>query len=360
MKVAMINRSSSLLTPGGDTVQVHFTAKYLRKSGVVVDIFQADDKIDYNQYDLLHFFNIIRPGNILSHIKNTTTPFVVSPIYVEYVEYERNYRGGLAGKLARMVSSDNFEYIKGLARTIKSGEKPFSRDYFFNGHRKSIQQIIKKAALLLPNSQSEYKRLENNYGFPAKYVVVPSGCDYEIFQEISPAETNQRKGIISVGRIEGRKNHLNLIRAINDSEYELTIVGNPAPNQLDYYAKCKTEAGLNVKFIQHIPQEALPDLYKNAKVHVLASWFETTGLSTLEAAAMGCNIVITEKGDTRDYFGDYAYYCDPADPDSIKKAIDKAYNAPINYDLMNFVRQNYTWQKAAEITLEGYKIALGL
>jgi glycosyltransferase involved in cell wall biosynthesis len=64
-------------------------------------------------------------------------------------------------------------------------------------------------------------------------------------------------------------------------------------------------------------------------VHVLASWFETTGLVSLEAAMMDCNVVVTKKGDTVEYFSDMAYYCEPDDINSIRNAIEKAYNNPV-------------------------------
>ncbi len=71
----------------------------------------------------------------------------------------------------------------------------------------------------------------------------------------------------------------------------------------------------------------------------MPSWFETTGLSSLEAAAMGCNIVITRKGDAYEYFGDYAYYCDPESPDSIFKAIEKAASNSILPGFPNWCRE---------------------
>ena len=94
-----------------------------------------------------------------------------------------------------------------------------------------------------------------------------------------------------------------------------------------YYHQCRELAGENVHFIDHLPQEELIQYYQKAKVHVLPSWFETCGLSTLEAAAMHCNIVITDKGFAHEYFNDCAFYCDPSSPSSILGAIDKASKA---------------------------------
>jgi len=133
------------------------------------------------------------------------------------------------------------------------------------------------------------------------------------------------------------------------------LIGSPAPNQKKYYRECRKIAAKNIFFYNYMPQEVLTCYYKAAKVHALPSWFETCGLSSLEAAAMGCNIVITEKGYARDYFGDDAFYCDPADPTSIYAAIDKAAHSISPTQLREKVLQNYTWQQAAAITLETCK-----
>jgi glycosyltransferase involved in cell wall biosynthesis len=87
---------------------------------------------------------------------------------------------------------------------------------------------------------------------------------------------------------------------------------------------------------------------------------ETTGLSSLEAGAMGCNVVITDRGDTREYFGDRAFYCEPDSVDSIRDAIRSAYNAPACTGLTNHISKNLVWEKAVEKTLEGYRLALAV
>jgi glycosyltransferase involved in cell wall biosynthesis len=97
--------------------------------------------------------------------------------------------------------------------------------------------------------------------------------------------------------------------------------------------------------------------YERAKVHVLPSWFETTGLSSVEAAVMGCSIVITDKGDTREYFGNEAFYCDPADPKQILSAVEKASKAPFNESLRQKILKQYTWKQAAIQTLKAYHLA---
>ena len=71
MNVLFVVRSTLFTVKGGDTTQVIETAAQLRLLGVETDIKLAGEKIDYSPYDLLHFFNIIRPADILVHIKKS-------------------------------------------------------------------------------------------------------------------------------------------------------------------------------------------------------------------------------------------------------------------------------------------------
>ncbi|MGF7230562.1 glycosyltransferase, partial [Arachidicoccus sp.] len=95
-------------------------------------------------------------------------------------------------------------------------------------------------------------------------------------------------------------------------------------------------------------------LYNEHETHVLASWFETTGLSTLEAAVCGCNIVITDKGDTKEYFQDVGYYCDPADTRSIREAIEQAMNSAKNKDFPKKIIRENNWEQTAKKTYDAY------
>lgn len=357
MKILFIARSTLFTNKGGDSVQITETANHLALRGVHVDIKLCNEEINYSSYDLLHFFNIIRPADILLHIKKSGKPFVVSTIYVEYAEFEKNARAGAMGTLFRFFSADFIEYLKVIARAVIKKEKIMSPVYLFWGQKKSIKYIIERASLLLPNSNNEYKRLLKNYRTEQEFVVVPNAINTTLFLKKSTTQRND-KLVLCVGRIEGLKNQLNLVKALNNTEYQLIIVGAPATNQLDYYEQCRAAASNNISFIENLPQEQLVQYYEQAKVHVLPSWFETTGLSSLEAGAMGCNVVITDKGDASEYFGDLAFYCNPASTASIFNAVDEAAKQPINKSLREKILSQYTWQIAAMKTEEAYKTVL--
>jgi glycosyltransferase involved in cell wall biosynthesis len=350
----MISRATLFSSPGGDTIQLTETASYLRKLNLDVDIKLTNESIDYTRYDLIHFFNVIRPADILAHIKKSALPYVISTIFVDYAELEKKKRRGFVGILTKSLGPDFVEYLKAISRFLINGEKINSYEYLFRGHSASIRKVIKGAKLLLPNSNSEYKRLSARYGIHQRYKVIPNAINISIFKQTTDSDFKGRDRIVCVARIEERKNQLNLIHALKDSPYKLLIVGKPSPNNLQYFNQCKAEASENVTFVDHINQLDLVKIYNSCKVHVLPSWFETTGLSSLEAAACGCNIVVTRKGDTEEYFKDFAYYCTPDDPCSIRAAIDNAYKEPFNQVFQQYILNHYTWQETAELTLKGY------
>jgi glycosyltransferase involved in cell wall biosynthesis len=356
----MIGRSTLYTSPGGDTTQIEMTAKHLRTLGVFVEIVLADKKIEYGKYDLIHFFNIIRPDDILCHIKKNK-PFVVSTIFVEFTEFDKVARGGISGVLFKILTPWQIEYLKCVARFIMKGDKIKSKYFLFHGQYKSVLHIAKNAKLLLPNSHSEYKRLEKQLqrNFPYKKVV--NAIDLDVFNDSVVENEIYKNHVLIVGRIEGGKNQLNVIKALRGTEYQLTMIGKPAANQMSYYRECRKAASnhTNIRFVEeHIEHEELVSIYKAAKVHVLASWFETTGLVSLEAAMMDCNIVVTRKGDTEEYFNNMVHYCQPDDLDSIKNAIVKAYHSPVNHKLKAFIKENYNWDITAKQTLEAYNSVL--
>jgi glycosyltransferase involved in cell wall biosynthesis len=354
IRVAMITRSTLYSIRGGDTVQVTETARNLVELGVQVDIRLTDEAIDYQQYDLLHFFNIIRPADILYHIKRSGKPFVMSTILIDYSCFDKFHRRGIAGLLFRLLSADSIEYMKTVARWILGRDRLMSIPYLWKGQQSSIKEILGKAAMLLPNSHLEYERLVKQYGCTTDHVVVPNGIDETLFR-FDPSIQKDPLLVICAARIEGIKNQLNLVKALKGTKYRLLLIGAPAPNQLSYYMACREQAGKNIQFISQLTQQELLKYYREAKIHILPSWFETTGLSSLEAAAMGCNIVISEQGDAKEYFGAAAFYCDPASPASILAAVEKASAAAYNDSLRQKILANYTWQHAASSTLAAYK-----
>jgi len=355
MKVLFILRSTFETTLGGDSIQALSTAKFLRMRGVEVDVLHAHQNPDYSQYDIMHFFNIIRPDDILRHINQTNIPIAISTIFVDYGYYKNAGNHPAYPFLFKLFSADHIEYLKRIARSIKNGEIFPSSKYLLKGHRKSVVEILNRSNVLLPNSSSELKRLCEYYPVNTQAEIIPNGIDKTIFNRKVNHQFRIPNKVIIVGRIEVRKNQLNLIRALNGTEFRLHIIGKAAPNHINYLNQCIKEAGPNIKFHHHVSETELLEHYETAAIHAMPSRFETTGLSSLEAAFMGCALVISDKGDTKEYFENMAEYADPENPSDILAKVRKASANGFNSNLYNKIQDNYTWEIAAEKTLQAYE-----
>lgn len=364
LRVLFSSRTTLFSGPGGDTIQIVKTAEMLRSLGCEVEI-SIDPSRNVDGFDILHVFNLVRPQECYLQAREAYRrgiPVVLSPIYVDYREVDRITRGPAERLLFRFLSASSAEYLKMVARAILNREVNRGTALVAHkGFRRAQRELIELTSILLPNSESEMRRIQRDYLEVAgsRYAVIPNAIDSRIFDPNHADSAEEFKDcVLCVGRIEPRKCQLELVRAIKGTGLKLVFVGKPGPNHRKYFEQVKREADSCVIFIGHISHDELPRYYAACKVHALVSWMETTGLSSLEAGAMGANIVITDKGDTRDYFEDLAYYCSPDSVDSIREALLAAYRAPRSTALRQRILQKYTWEETARCTIEAYHTCL--
>lgn len=364
MRVLFQTRTNLFDAPGGDMIQMLKTKEFLEKLGIQVDI-SLEFEPDLSSYDLVHLFNLMEPQDIYLQMRNAkkqNKKIALSTIYGLYTEFERKARGGFFQKIANVLSSYQIAYIKVLIKHYS--EKRIHKGVYsmmFKGYYGLMKEIVDNVDVFLPNSESEMNRVATEFNLKDyTFFNIPNAIDKSIFNEnqVLPIDNKYsmyKDCILCAARIEGRKSTLNLIRAVKGTNYTLVLVGKESQNQKEYVAQVHNEATENVFFLGAITHDDLRDLYKVAKVHALISWMETPGLSSLEAAAMGCNIVVTKKGDTYDYFEDYAFYCEPDDINSIQEALNKAFTSPVNPNLKQKILEKYIWEKTAEETEKAYQ-----
>jgi glycosyltransferase involved in cell wall biosynthesis len=375
MRVLMQTRSavSVASSPGGDVAQAHETARALNSLGIEVRV-SSELQPDLTDVDLVHVFNLVRPQDAMvqaRHAWRHRRPVALSTVYCDMWEYDSSARGGLGGAIARHAGRNSIELAKAAGRAIRSRELHRGLlPLLWPGYRALQHELVARCDVLLPNSVSELHRIERDLMVEIpreRYVAIPNAVDpafydAKAFGEQSPPEhLAQHEGcVLCVGRVEGRKNQLNVIRALADGARRLVLAGPPAANQRAYVEAVRAEVGrhANVHWLGAVSAEDKRWLYRLARVHVLASWMETTGLVSLEAAALECALVVTPNGDTREYFDRVAQFCRPDDPGSIRDGVEAAYRAGPDASLRKRVFSDYTWDVAAQATARGYEIAL--
>ncbi|WP_265130773.1 glycosyltransferase family 4 protein [Chryseobacterium oranimense] len=126
----------------------------------------------------------------------------------------------------------------------------------------------------------------------SKIEVIYQGC-HKAFKEQQPDDVIQavkekfslpERYILNVGTIEARKNLLNIVKGISDTEIPLVVVGR----KTKYYKKVeacikKNKMEKQVFFLEGVSMDELAVIYKLADVFVYPSFFEGFGIPVIEA-----------------------------------------------------------------------------
>ena len=346
--------------PGGDVIQMLKTKQYLQDLGVHVGL-SLDSAPDCSSYDIVHLFNItdIRDTYVqCKNAKNQGRVVALSPIYWPTREFRAS--GASRHWIRSIIPASPKRLARYLIYHLLREDRPTALLARI-GELQMQHEVLTISDLILPNSRMELQMLLADFDRLGrdKFAVVPNGVDTKIIDMTAHrAGAKQRDTVLCVARIEARKNQLRLISALRDVPVPLVFVGK-IPNT-GYARACLAIAKRrgNTRFVGPVPHEQLRSIYISARVHVLPSWYETPGLSSLEAALAGCNIVVSDRGSVREYFAQHAWYCDPTNEQSIKTAILQAYTAPMNTKLARIISKRYDWKVAARLTLTAYERAL--
>ena len=106
----------------------------------------------------------------------------------------------------------------------------------------------------------------------------------------------------------------------------------------------------------------LASAFAASSVHVLTSWMETCGLVTLEAALTGAPVVGSTFGHELEYLQNDCWWADPADPESICKAVIGAWEAGRTHErptrLKRRILEEFNWERTAVSTERLYQRVL--
>jgi alpha-1,3-rhamnosyl/mannosyltransferase len=112
-----------------------------------------------------------------------------------------------------------------------------------------------------------------------------------------------------------------------------------------------------------LPESAVPDLYRGAATVVLPSRAEGFGLPVIEAMACGVPVICSDLPVLREIADGVAVFCDPNDPAAFADAIGTMLDAPGNAGRRQLGierARTFTWERAAQQTVEAYEMALGV
>jgi glycosyltransferase involved in cell wall biosynthesis len=328
---------------GGHKTQITNTVQGLKAIGV-------DARAEYGLNPQLPKKSIVHiyggdESSILK-LKLAGVKIVVSPIYwPEYIN--DTYANGFHRLFVKCKS-----YLSVTKRLLTKRTYPELSCFSLGLKYAGMSRMYSMADLIVPNSTLENDAIKNDLGIVTSTFVVPLGVDRTVFYNTSRSRSDDL--IAYVGRVEPHKNQLKLVKAMQGQHYRLVLAGQLHPHHLDYCNRVLRYCTDNVSYAGHGDVEFVRNLYNQATIHILPSWSETVGLTSLEASACGCKIIHTKNGFGREYFGETAEYCDPASTLSIRKSIQST--GASDSVLVAQARRltEYTWENTALSLLNAY------
>lgn len=312
MKVLFATYPMAFHTPGGGEIQLLAYRKHLPAHGVDVTLFDPWNP-RFLDHDVVHFFSCVGGSvHFCNFVKQLGLPLVVSSSLWVTEETKHLYPIG------------------------------------------EIHHQFSLADRVVANSDIECETLARVFGLPReKFVTVLNGVENTFYEKVSSDLFRSHfdlheKFVLNVGNIEPRKNQLQLVRAMKSMpELKLVLIGHERDTA--YARACRDEGGDQVIYLGPLPHdsELLRSAYAACDVFCLPSTLETPGLAALEAYAAGCRAAITEVGSTKEYFGNRVEYLDPANTDSIARAIRDAAKADARSQT-DSVRQQLNWQNVVQ------------
>lgn len=140
---------------------------------------------------------------------------------------------------------------------------------------------------------------------------------------------------------DDRKNVKRLIEASIKYNFRLVLAGGLRNEKETEKFNAWIKGHDNVEYRGWVTEAEKIELYRHAKVFALPSTIEGVGLVALEAACYGADIVITNLGGPKEYYGDYALKVNPYSVDEIGSAVMRYMNGlSFQPQLAKFINDN--------------------
>jgi len=396
LRIAMVSEHASPLAPlggvdaGGQNTHVAELAKALARHGHEVRIYTRRDDPEIPQSVPLHDGVVVEhvpagPPSVLP--KDDLLPYMgdfgrwlsarwSDGGFTPDVVHAHFWMSGLAALTATAESRVPVVVTYHALGSVKrryQGDRDTSPDTRL-GLERTLGQLANRVIAQCADEVAELSRI----GVPRSNIaVVPSGVDTGWFSPTGPAapRAEGRSRVLCEGRLEERKGHADLIRALRRvPDAELVIVGGPPPEGLDGDPEAKrlrtiaeqAKVADRVTLLGSVPTDDMPAWYRSADVLCCPPWYEPFGLTPLEAMACGVPVVTYAVGGLAESVidGVTGVHVKPRDVRGLAVALrgllaDEVRRVSFASAAVDRVRSRYTWERAAFDTERVYVAVTG-
>jgi glycosyltransferase involved in cell wall biosynthesis len=245
--------------------------------------------------------------------------------------------------------------------------------------RVMIRRALRRADRIITVSYNSKRDLVDYFGIvPARVDVIYNGVSPRFCSDVSEEDRLRvtakyglrRPYLLFLGGEKPHKNVQNVVRAFGEARrmrpdlpHVLALAGPMPKNSARIDALIAAlDLGPAIARPGLIEEADLPGLLSGADVLLYPTLYEGFGLPVVEAMACGTPVLTSSTSALQEIAGGYSYLVDPLDVDAIARGIVALATDPkVRADFIELGRKralDFSWDKAAERTLEVYAEAL--
>lgn len=249
---------------------------------------------------------------------------------------------------------------------------------FFYAER-MIRHGLHRGDRIITVSHNTRSDLRDYFGIQGRKIeVVHNGIEDDFRRLLSDEERRRRLDaleledgyVLFVGNPKPHKNLVNVVkayaRARHTQEFDapLVCVGDREGMWRSVRQRAE-QLGIadHIRFVGHVDQNVLPAVYQGARLFVYPTLYEGFGLPVAEAMASGVPVVTSNTSALKEVAAGYAHLVNPLDVDAMAEAIGRCMTDEDHHKSLSTAglrrSQDFDWRRAAEQTLNVYRMALG-
>jgi glycosyltransferase involved in cell wall biosynthesis len=258
------------------------------------------------------------------------------------------------------VTVDRKLAIQSESATLKKMKQ--WRWYSFIGMQKRVARSLNR---IITVSMSAKNDISRDFGISGqKFHIVPNGINTNLFYPIPEIEREKNRVIVTNSADTPLKGLFYLFKAVAElartRNINVTVVGTPKKDGPIFKLIRELGIGHLIRFTGRIDNGEFVQHYARATVAVVPSVYEGFGLPVGEAMACGVPVISTTGGALPEVAGDAAILVPPADPMALVRAVREVLENPGHARQLGMagyrrVQTHFTWQKAAEKTIDAYR-----
>ncbi len=318
---------------GGVKVRIKMFLNYLKKHGICAEYFNPfESKIE--NCDILHIFGLNHENYaLIKYAKSLGKKVVLSPV----IQTKSSWKPKMHRAFSRLPIATMYKYI---------------------------YRSISMSDLIITETEKEKEFIKKNYRIDEeRIIIIPNGAEESsdkndlVFDKMCIPRCEY---VLHIGRFDKNKNQINIIRAMKGTDIPVIFIGGQGSEDPGYFDSCIEEAAGydNFYFLGWLEPESaiLKSAYANCNTFVLPSFYETFGLSLIEAGVSGAKVVISETLPILEFKEfDSCMTFDPSDVDEIKKCILATIDKPKDEDFARRLKEAFSWDSVVDKHINCYE-----